>query len=388
MRREEGTAAGGTTSPDDPTRAFAPEEKSRRPKDTPFRQQRVTSFLPILQPLLVVGIFFAIGVAFIPLGKWFIDESEEVVEFKRRYDGDSVDVEGCKITERNQGTTCSVQIEVDEFMKPPIYVYYELNNYFQNHRRYVKSRSSLQLLGEAVEPDENCEPLERTTVGGEVVDLNPCGLIANSMFNDIIELTTENVTMSEKDISWKSDRETRFKQPPGFTFAECSADTSCSDCLGGSKYSSCGDHTDESTGTEYKFWYPDDEKTQFLHETYPEVVSPIEGVLNEHFIVWMRTAGLPRFRKLYGRIDEQIEAPQVLTFNITANFFVGDFSGEKSLVVSNLSLMGARNPYLGIAYIALGSLSLAIGLAFLIKHLSNPRKLGDTRFLVWKDTTL
>lgn len=64
--------------------------------------------------------------------------------------------------------------------------------------------------------------------------------------------------MSEKDISWKSDRETRFKQPPGFTFAECSADTSCSDCLGGSKYSSCGNYTDPSTGTEYKFWYPDD----------------------------------------------------------------------------------------------------------------------------------
>ncbi len=46
--------------------------------DTPFRQQRVKSFLPILQPLFVVGIFLAIGVVFIPLGKWFMDESEEV----------------------------------------------------------------------------------------------------------------------------------------------------------------------------------------------------------------------------------------------------------------------------------------------------------------------
>lgn len=46
--------------------------------DTPFRQQRVKSFLPILQPLVVVGIFFAIGIVFIPLGKWFMDESEEV----------------------------------------------------------------------------------------------------------------------------------------------------------------------------------------------------------------------------------------------------------------------------------------------------------------------
>lgn len=34
------------------------------------------------------------------------------------------------------------------YMKPPVFVYYELNNYYQNHRRYVKSRSSLQLLGE------------------------------------------------------------------------------------------------------------------------------------------------------------------------------------------------------------------------------------------------
>lgn len=46
--------------------------------DTPFRQQRVKSFLPILQPVLVVGIFLAIGVVFIPLGKWFIDESKSV----------------------------------------------------------------------------------------------------------------------------------------------------------------------------------------------------------------------------------------------------------------------------------------------------------------------
>jgi hypothetical protein len=31
-------------------------------------------------------------------------------------------------------------------------------------------------------------------------------------------------------------------------------------------------------------------------------------ILKEHFIVWMRTAGLPNFRKLWGRIDGNITA--------------------------------------------------------------------------------
>lgn len=48
------------------------------PADTPFRQQRVKSWLPILQPYLVVCIFFTIGVVFVPLGKWFNDESDQV----------------------------------------------------------------------------------------------------------------------------------------------------------------------------------------------------------------------------------------------------------------------------------------------------------------------
>lgn len=33
-------------------------------------------------------------------------------------------------------------------ISPPVYVYYELTNYFQNHRRYVKSRNDDQLRWE------------------------------------------------------------------------------------------------------------------------------------------------------------------------------------------------------------------------------------------------
>lgn len=77
---------------------------------------------------------------------------------------------------------------------------------------------------------------------------------------DIIKLTTENVTMSEEDISWESDRKTRFKQPPGFVSNECAESVSCSDCLGDQYADSCQVHVDPDSGTAYKYWYPDDAK--------------------------------------------------------------------------------------------------------------------------------
>ena len=37
---------------------------------------------------------------------------------------------------------------VGEDVPGPVYVYYELENFYQNHRRYVQSRSASQLEGE------------------------------------------------------------------------------------------------------------------------------------------------------------------------------------------------------------------------------------------------
>lgn len=56
-----------------------------------------------------------------------------------------------------------------------------------------------------------------------------------------------------------------------------------------------------------------------------------QGVTNEHFIVWMRTAGLPSFRKLYGRIDQDIPAGTQLSFVINPGFEVVSFAGKKHL---------------------------------------------------------
>lgn len=40
---------------------------------------------------------------------------------------------------------------------------------------------------------------------------------------------------------------------------------------------------------------------------------------DEHFVVWMRTAALPTFRNLYGRIEHDLVAPAEVRFNVTAS---------------------------------------------------------------------
>lgn len=144
----------------------------------------------------------------------------------------------------------------------------------------------------------------------------------------------------------------------------------------------CNTYVD-SDGQVWKYYYPNDDSVQYLYESYPMVVNPLEGVENEHFIVWMRTAGLPTFRKLYGKIHDSLKKGDILTFQVVANFEVDSFGGSKSIVISNLGEFGGKNSFLGISYIVVGSISLLLGVLFALKQLISPRQLGDTRYLGW-----
>ena len=109
---------------------------------------------------------------------------------------------------------------------------------------------------------------------------------------------------------------------------------------------------------------------------------------NEHFIVWMRPAALPNFRKLYGRINSRIPAGTTLTFSVQSSFPVTSFAGKKSLVVSTLSWMGGRNDFLGVAYLVVGFGCIAVALAFFVRQRCGAeRKLGDASYLVWAART-
>jgi hypothetical protein len=132
---------------------------------------------------------------------------------------------------------CQIQVNIDRDVDEPVFIYYQLENFYQNHRRYVKSRSNKQLLGEVPElpinQDEiedvlsDCAPIytnkdaERTVAadGVTVLDPNaaahPCGLVAKSFFNDTYTLYTDSPTpqlveLDESDIAWKSDVDNKF----------------------------------------------------------------------------------------------------------------------------------------------------------------------------------
>ena len=60
------------------------------------------------------------------------------------------------------------------------------------------------------------------------VTINPCGLIANTFFNDIIKLPSDTVdvegntvTLIEEGIAWQSDLDYKFAQPDGFKQKKC-----------------------------------------------------------------------------------------------------------------------------------------------------------------------
>jgi hypothetical protein len=85
------------------------------------------------------------------------------------------------------GEQCFIQFDVPANLKHTVLMYYKLTNFFQNHRRYVKSLNTDQLKGKYVSPSDlqqgDCKPLATNNNRADGTAIYPCGLIANSIFN-------------------------------------------------------------------------------------------------------------------------------------------------------------------------------------------------------------
>merc|ERR1712213_118765 len=68
------------TSPDENDASGTPDQKTKKPSDSAFKQQRLPAWQPILTAGTVLPTFFVIGVAFIPIGIGMMYFSANVME--------------------------------------------------------------------------------------------------------------------------------------------------------------------------------------------------------------------------------------------------------------------------------------------------------------------
>ena len=89
----------------------------------------------------------------------------------------------------------------------------------------------------------------------------------------------------------------------------------------------------------------------------------------------MRTAGLPNFRKLYGKINDDLKKG-TYTVAISNTYDVSSFAGSKYFVLPTTNIFGGTNYFLAICYIVVGALCIMFGIIFLIAYMgrksSNP----------------
>lgn len=376
---------------------------------------------PILTPKTVLPLLFGVGIIFAPIGGLLLYASAKVQELSIDYSHcnatapacnaqgtnfDPIPTSAVSYSFRNEvsaddaptwcretqyisygGTTnvttpvCRMQFHVPDVLSPPVLLYYRLTNFYQNHRRYVKSFDMQQLNGEYRSASDidgsDCDPLQ---LGEDGKPYYPCGLIANSLFNDTIfpplalnwpgESGNYTYDMKNTSIAWDSDKElyktvTTDVYPYGSVVPPM-------------------------------YWR---EKYPVYNETFPYP----DLHTDEAFQVWMRTAGLPTFSKLARRNDtrameigryqvdvydcewmdiekkEEVEC-KALTWHV-ADFPVNSYDGTKSILLSTRTIMGGKNPFLGIAYVVVGGLCIVLGALFTATHLIKPR-LAFTRVII------
>ena len=92
---------------------------------------------------------------------------------------------------------CIESVFIPEDIQTPVYLYYSLDGFYQNHRRYVSSINHDQLRGFNVPDytiDKTCAPYG--TKDGKIYA--PCGAIANSFFTDRFVMKFEDSIISIK----------------------------------------------------------------------------------------------------------------------------------------------------------------------------------------------
>ena len=291
-------------------------EKYDKLKNSKFRQQKLPGWRPVPTLSCITIIYLSFAVFFILFGIIILVFNSQVQEIKFRYDN------------WNQTNSRICSFNIPEKMKKPIMIYYQIDDFSQNHRVYMESKSDKQLKGEDLskgdlEKSGECEYAltnkemnirQWNTQTEEEEVAIPCGLMAKSYLRDEFNDWKNNgkeIKIRIEDIAYKSDKE---------------------------KYNNI-----------------DYDETQMSKQW--------ANMSDERFMIWMRPSPFSNVRKLWGIIDEEdIEKGKVEVQINLKNYF----SYKKYIILSTRNVFGGKNMFLGICYIIFGILCLVSSIIFII----------------------
>eukprot|EP01025_Chloroclados_australasicus_P057815 TRINITY_DN7223_c0_g1_i1.p1 TRINITY_DN7223_c0_g1~~TRINITY_DN7223_c0_g1_i1.p1 ORF type:complete len:432 (+),score=62.71 TRINITY_DN7223_c0_g1_i1:35-1297(+) len=327
-------------------------------------RQELRGFAPEFTVVGVVLFFSILGAVLVGVGCALLVAALSVHEVKVRYDHLTWDPYG-DVSE-------NITFEVTEKIEQPVYVYFEVTNYFQNQKRYVKSVDMSQLSGSKTpedSPDRMCGPQmyvgfpdKRNELYENDGILYPCGLVAWSNFNDTFQL--DGFFINSSDIAWSTDVDYVYND----------------------EYLPVNFNKDFSNGTEGE---------QNISEYRGGATTDTYMRDSQHFMVWMKPGVHPTIRKLYGQISSDLEPGNyTATISNSYNVYEDPLEGEpdnsviqdqvkKYMVISHKSWYGGSSLVIGITWIASGGVSLIAAAVLYLLSLLRYRKPGDLNDVTW-----
>jgi hypothetical protein len=296
-----------------------------------FKQQLMQAWRPKPTLKCAITVYTIIGLIFFAIGISILVLNDKATEQFYRYDDKCQQI----------GKTCEFTFEVEQdVIAAPIYFYYQIRGFYQNHRRHIQSISYEQLrdgvMKNATEVS-SCEPVVynrdnfyNMSATNKPLDPDqpafPCGLVARSYFNDTFQLirvaNNTEVVINGTGIAWPDDINYKFKN------------------------------------ANLDFQWID--------------------VLNERFITWIKISPFPDFRKSWGVIREDLPKG---TYKIVVknNWNANIFQGQKWVILSQTNSFGGKNEFLAYSYLVVGAISIILAIAFVLRKIRRPKGVLDER---------